>query len=182
MNEESTTSGLNAEKLRRIWDIGSDEVAKGPELDPDEKRAALLRDWLSNALPLDPDLADLLPTVLSRLFRDLKPFVGESFKSLILDPDTDISAIKKIKDFGKKLVESVESEAEHDAAATIYYAAIASALAHHDRKITSFSYEQLRDFFSSMADKTWLTRDLQRLFKKAHVLCHKRAKGKRKQN
>lgn len=179
MNKKSTTHRLNADKLARLWNVGADASEKDKKADPIQRRSELLRDWLASTLPLDPDLDKLLPAVLMRLFRELKPFAGETFSSLLRDPETDISTIKKIKKFSRKMVESARSEAEHDAAAAVYYAAIASALVYHDHKITSFSYEQLEDFFASLTDKTWLTRDLTELFKKAHKLCRKRAKGKR---
>jgi len=179
MDKESTTHGLSAEKLRQIWDIGSDVDQDNAEIEPDLKRAELLRDWLTCTLPPDKELADLLPALLMRLFRELRPFAGESFASLLQDPQTDISLIAKIKDLSKKLVESAKSAAERDAAAAIYYSAIASALVFHDRKITSFSYERLAQSFSSLSDKRWLTPETGQLIDSACKLSRKRIKTRK---
>ncbi len=106
MSKEPSSFDLSPEKLARLWSVGSDVNKDEDEVDQEQKKAELLRDWLESALPLDPALAELLPTVLMRMFRELRPFAGESFNSLLLDPETDVSALKKIKSFSKKLVEA----------------------------------------------------------------------------
>jgi hypothetical protein len=175
MSKEPSSFDLSPEKLARLWSVGSDVNKDEDEVDQEQKKAELLRDWLESALPLDPALAELLPTVLMRMFRELRPFAGESFNSLLLDPETDVSALKKIKSFSKKLVEAAKSEAEHDAAAAIYYAAIASVLVFHNQRITTFSYESLADSFSTSVENNWLTPGLVELFKKAGEFCQKKA-------
>jgi hypothetical protein len=175
-NKKSTAHGLSTDKLARLWNVGADTSEKDSKADPIQRRSELLRDWLESTLPRDPELDKLLPVVLMRLFRELKPFTGETFGSLLKDPETDISTIKKIKDFSRKMVESAKSESEHDAAAVIYYAAIASALVFHDQRITSFSHTKLKDSFAEMIKNTWLTSDLVKLFVDAQKLCRKREK------
>jgi len=140
----------------------------------------LLRDWLSTTLPLNRAAVRLWPKIVSHLCEQLLPFAGDSFDRLLEDPKTDISALKQIKDFGKKLVEGAQSEVEHDAAAAIYYAAIASALVFHGRRITTLSYEDLTNSFSALLESSWLTPNLVRLFKKAHKFCQRTAKGKKR--
>ena len=177
-NKKSSAHELNAAKLARLWNVGTDTSENDNKADSIQRRSELLRDWLESTLPHDPDLEKLLPVVLMRLFRELKPFTGETFGSLLKDPETDISTIKKIKDFSRKMVESAKSEAEHDAAAVIYYAAIASALVFHDQRITSFSHTKLRDSFAEMIQNTWLTSDLVKLFVEAQKLCKEKVKDK----
>lgn len=181
MGKKSTTHGLSASKLAQLWKIGADTHEEEKKADPIQRRAELLRDWLAGTLPLDPAVAELLPAVLMRLFRELRPFAGETFGSLLKDPETNITTIKKIKNFSKRIVESAKSEAEHDAAAAIYYAAIASALVFHGQKITTFSYDKLKDSFSALIRNTWLTPDLVKLLREAHKQCKKNAKHKRQQ-
>lgn len=174
MKKKSSTFGLSSEKLARLLNIGSDTSRAKSQADQEQRKAELLRDWLSASLPLDVALVESLPKVLARVCRQLQPLARESFGNLLQDPGVDIAAIKKIKDCSKKLVKSAKSEAEHDAAAAIYYAAIANALVFHEQRITSFSYESLEDTFSELTENSWLSPELVRLFKKAQKLCRKK--------
>lgn len=166
MDKQPTTFGLSPTQLARLLKIGSDRRSTGEEVDEEQKKAELLHNWLAATLPLDAVLVKSLPTILRRLCQELRPLAGKPFGALLTDPSTDIAAIRKIKDFSKKMVRSVKSEAEHDVAATVYYAAIASAFVFHDQRITKFSYESLKNSFSALKEHTWLTPDLAGLFKK----------------
>ena len=178
MDKKSTTFGLNGEKLVRLLKIGSGANQPEEEVDQEQKRAELLRDWLTAALPLDEVLIESLPAILRRLCQEVQPLAGKPFGSMLQDPKADIAAIKKIKDYSKKLVTSAKSEAEHDAATTIYYAAIANALVFHNQRITKFSYRSLADSFSALTQSSWLTSELTQLLKKAYEVCEKKAKPK----
>ena len=86
--------------------------------------------------------------------------------------------VEKIKDYSKKLVISAKSDAEHDAATAVYFAAIASALISHDRKITTFSYKSLDESFSRLTNEKWITEDIAELFSRACRVCRQKSKGK----
>jgi hypothetical protein len=120
---------------------------------------------------VDSDMAQWLPELLGRLCEKLRPFLGESVGALLYDPQTDVAVLEKIKEFGKAVAEAAPSEAEHDAAIAVYYGAIASALVHHRQRITSFSYESLRESFESLVENPWLTAELIDLLRNAQEAC-----------
>lgn len=176
MDEESTAFNLSSEQLAHLLGIGSRIGGDENQVDQEQRKAELLRDLLAAKLPADEVLLESLPTVVRRACQELQPLAGESFGNLLQDPGTDITTIRRIKDYSKKLTKAAESEIEHDAAGAIYYAAIAGALVFHEKKITSFSYEELVDSFSVLTKNSWLTPDLARLFRKARKLCQKKAR------
>ena len=178
MDKESTTFGLCSEKLARLLNIGSDISETGNDIDHKEKKTVLLQDWLAAKLPLDAVFLETLPNILKRLCQQLRPHLGESFGNLLKNPKTDLLVIGKIKDYSKKLAMSARSEAEHDAATAIYFAAIASALVFHDRKITTYSYKSLDESFSKLINETWIAKDISELFSKACKVCNQKSKGK----
>jgi hypothetical protein len=174
MDKESTTFGLNPEKLARLLKIGSDISQTDEKIDPEHKKAELLHDWLAATLPLDAALAEQLPIVIRRLCKELQPLSGEPFGKLLEDSKTNVEVLNKIKGYSKKLVTAAKSEAENDAATVVYYAAIASALFFHDQKITRFSYKDLEQSFSCLVKNSWIPMDLINLFEKASLLCKKK--------
>jgi hypothetical protein len=179
MDKSSSTFGLSAEKLADLLKIGSDTGRAEDRADTESRKARLLRGWLSARLPLDAVLVESLPRILERVCRQLQPLAHESFGKLLQDPQADIEPIKKIKDYSKRLVKSAKSDAEHEAAAAIYYAAIANALLFHERRITKLSYEHLEDTFLQLSQSSWISPELVGLFKKARRLCKAKAKRKR---
>jgi hypothetical protein len=176
MDKESTTFRLSSKQLARLLSIGSYISEDKNQVDREQKRAELLRDWLAAKLPAEEAMAESLPTIIRRVCQELQPLASEPFGNLLQDPETSITTIRRIKDYSKKLTTAAEYEIEHDAAGAIYYAAIAGALVFHNKKITKFSYEKLSDSFSVLMKNSWLTPDLVQLFRKAHKLCQKKAK------
>ena len=178
MDKKSTTFGLSSEKLALLLNIGSDISGNENDVDQKEKKAELLHDWLAATLPIDAVFIETLPTILQHLYRQLQLHTDESFGNLLNEPKTDILVVKKIKDYSKKLVSSSKSEAEHDAATAIYFAAIASALLFHDRKITTFSYKSLDESFSKLINEKWIAKDIAELFSRACRVCRQKSKRK----
>lgn len=178
MDKETTTFGLCSEKLVRLLNIGTDISETDNNIDQKGKKTVLLQDWLAAKLPLDAVFLETLPAILKRFCKQLRPHAGESFGNLLKDPKTDMLVIKKIKDYSKKIALSAKSEAEHDAAIAIYFAAIANALFFHEQKITTFSYKSLDESFSKLINETWITKDIAELFSKACKVCRQKSKGK----
>ncbi len=143
MKKETTTFGLDPERVQRLFDIGRDVENVGGKLSRNQRKAEILRRRLSEALPLDESQIDMLPAILGQLCHTIGLLAGETILALLQNPSTDISIIERTKRYGKDLSARAESSAEHEVATTIYYAAIASALAYHDLKITKFSYKKL---------------------------------------
>ena len=178
MDKESTTFRLSSEQLARLLGIGSYISEDKDQVDQEQKKAELLRDWLAAKLPIEEAMVESLPTIIRRVCQELQPLAGEPFGNLLQDPETDITTIRRIKDYSKKLAMSARSEAEHDAATAIYFAAIASALVFHDRKITTYSYKSLDESFSKLINETWIAKDISELFSKACKVCNQKSKGK----
>jgi hypothetical protein len=155
-----TTSGWGPKKMARLLAFGT---ATGPAEDsrhPDEVTQELLRDRLAEPITLGKGVADSLPVILGRP-------LGE----VLLDPETEVGVLDKIKDYGKGLPLGRKNGPEHAASIAIYYASIAGALVFHDRKITGHSYDSLEKSFAVLIEKQWLPPDLARLFSKARKLC-----------
>ena len=176
MKKDSAIFGSDPEKLAKLWTIGGNTKNDKIKLDENQVKSELLHDMLAGKMPLDQAVAQILPKVLSQLCEHIKLFTGDSFGLLLSDPNTDLSILKRIKDYSKSLSKKVSSEAEHDVVAAIYYAAIAGALINYDQRITSFSYENLLKAFSSMIDARWMTPKLTELFQKAHEYCANKLK------
>jgi len=171
VDKKTTTFGLSPEKLARFLSIGSELSESEKQLDQDQKKADLLRDKLAEALPLDQSALKSLPASLVHLCENLGVFSSEPIGNLLRNPKSEISVIKMIKDYSKDLSKSAKSEAEHDTAITIYYAAIANALIFRGLRITKFSFESLNSSFCSLSDKPWVATKLGSLFKQASEVC-----------
>lgn len=176
MDKRSSTFGLSSENLARILKLGTDNLRAIKQTEQDQRKSKLLRDWLSVSLPLDAVIIESLPSILARVCRQFQPLASKSFGNLLQDPEVNIEVIKKIKDYSKELVKTAKSDDEHEAAAAVYYAAIANALVFHDKRITKLSYESLEETFSSLIESKWLNPELTILFKKAHRLSKKKVK------
>lgn len=171
MADESSTFGLNREKLVKLWKMGADvpDAPAGPSSEQD--RAELLRQQLTESLPLDAGIAGLLPDILAVVCEKLRPFTGCSFGALLLDPETDLTVLETIKVLHKKQAESTSSEARQAVATALYHAAIASALVHHAVRITKLPYASLRQSFEELAQSDWLPEEMKQLFAEAHRTC-----------
>jgi len=82
-----------------------------------------------------------------------------------------LAVVRAIRRYAKERAARRCSEAEHAAMTTIYFAAIANALAFHDVKVTTYSYESLRSSFAKLQAKHWMPEDLADLFDKATQRC-----------
>ena len=178
MEKDTTVFGLNPKTLARILNIGSDVNGDNVGEDQEQRKLELFQDWLAATLPIDVVVAESVPVVLRRMWESLRPFAGEPFGDLLVNPKVDILALKKIKDYGKKMATHAKSEAEHDAATAIYYLAIASALVFRNKKITTYSYESLDESFSKLADWRWMPEGIAQLLVKAQRACKQKNAGK----
>ena len=171
MQDETSTFGLNRDKLASLWKLGAEVPEESARPDAEPGKAELLRRQLAESLPLDVGLAHMLPDILTIVCEKLRPFTGCSFGVLLLDPQTDLSVVEIIKDLHKKQAQSPPAGPRQDVATAVYYAAIASALVHHAVKITKLPYESLDRSFAELAGSDWLPADLRQLFGAAHRSC-----------
>jgi hypothetical protein len=175
MADESSTFGLNREKLAKLWKLGDGAVPDPQPADADQDKAELLRSQLAESLPLEAGMARMLPGILTAVCEKLRPFTGCSFEALLLDPATDLSVVETIKDLHKERAESSLAGPKQEVATAIYYTAIAGALIHHDAKITKLSYESLSQSFAELSVSEWLPAGIKKLLGLAHDLCVGRA-------
>ncbi len=172
VKKESSTFGLKPDQLARLWTLGSEPDATAPTSDHDQEKTDLLYDRLAEKIPLEQVMAQVLPQALAQLCQEIKPFSDHSFGALLTNPATDIHVLRAIKNYHKKKVAG--SEAEHDTAAVIYYAAIANALVWHQQQITSFSFQHLAVKYATLKQWSWVPTDLIALFAEALTFCQAR--------
>ena len=177
MKEESAAHDINPEQLKRLFGIGRDTKNSDGRKGLSQQKADMLCRSLSQPLPLDKSQIDILPSALGQLCHSIGLLAGETINELLSNPSTDISAIERIKRYGKELSARAESKAEHDVATAFYYAAIAHALVHYDKRITRFSYGKLKTSFTRLVKEKWILKDLSVLFKAARKYSKEREKS-----
>ena len=169
--DNKSTHKLKPGQLVRLLSMGVEGMDSVHIVCDDKATADLLRNKLKSALPKDSFLVESLLIVTERLGRDMRALVGKPLGEVLLDPETDINLLRAIKDYSKELSSSFVSEAETAVAITIYYAALASSLLYHDKKITQYSYETLGQYFTALMKKKWMAPELVKLFSRAHSIC-----------
>jgi hypothetical protein len=152
--KEETTYGLSPDRLARLLALGLEDKKDRADREEEQTAAEVLEEMLSNKLPPEEVLG-----------------ADRTIGSLFLDPKSDLTVIKTLKEYGKELVRRADSEIQKVAATAIYYAAIASALVFHQKKITRHSYAKLQKAYEDLEQKKWIPSDLKRLLKKAKAAC-----------
>ena len=170
-----STHGLGPDRLSRLLGLTFDAEAQDAQAAAREAAARMLRVRLAGPLPMGPAAVEELQAVL-RLRKDLLPEGGRGLGEVLLDGKASLDSLRRIKDYGKKVGSRRGSEEQHAVAVAIYYAAIAGALLFHGRRITSYSYEALAEWFAMLADKQWMTAELAAHFAKARDLCRGKAR------
>ncbi len=166
--ENESVYGLRLDQLADVLSLGMSEAdANGS----DTALAAHLREQLTCALPKGSLLFDALIMMLGRLGCDVRSLAGRSLLDVLLSPQSDIGLLQAIKDCSKKLSVSLDSKIDAMLATTVYYAALAGALVHHDRKITQYSYKVLSHSFAIFAARKWMVPELAELFVRAGQMC-----------
>lgn len=177
MENEPPTFGLRPEKLAQLWNIGSDTNQLEKAVDKDNRKAELLRDRLAETLTVNPSQAESRQKDRGDMRSVIDSLADEPIDKLINNPNTGVALLRKVKDYGRKLSENAASEAEYQVANIIYYAAIASALVFHGRRITKFSYKNLEKYLRRFNKENWIPKVLLGLFKKASEYCKVRQSG-----
>jgi hypothetical protein len=136
-----------------------------------ECRADSLYDVLTHPLPLGSAAVNSLPAPLRGLSRNVRSIAGDPLIELLTTPDTNISAIEAIKEYAKNSGQSAKSEDRTEIFLSVYYAAIASGLTFHGRKISQHPFKHLADAFGKLAEEPWIHAKLRDLMSRARELC-----------
>ena len=145
------------------------------DLTPDEAREDMLDRRLGGTLPLTTIQAADLAAFVGE-FRERLPLQGRALGEVLLDEETELDTLVEIKEHGKALSTSTESEVDRDIGLAIYYAAIASAILFCGEAITTRSPKALADVLGTLIDKRWLNPKLARHLGKACKICEKKMK------
>ena len=173
MDAKKTSYGSDARGLAEM--IGMGTGGRDEEMIPAEARESYLAQQLGSTLPLTREQAAKLADVAMQ-FREGLPLGGRAVGEALLDERTELAELVEIKEHGKAMSVSGETEIERDAGLAIYYAAIASALLYHGTRITAYSYAALVDAFGRLIDKRWMDPKLARHLAKARKKCKRKAR------
>ena len=143
----------------------------------EEKRGDLLCDILRRPLPNRGFGFDGRSPGTCTSDLTLPSVCGPPIRELLGASDTDVSVLRRIKEYAKKAGAHVESEVEKDVFLAVYFAAIAAALAFRGERITEHADENLAHFFADFAVAGWMTTDLAGLFDRAVPCCQEAKKA-----
>ena len=167
--QKRSTYGLRLDQLAGLFSLGIESSLEG--CDGQQRMAAMLHEHLTSALPAGPLLLDALVMMVGRLGYKTHSLGGKTLVEILLNPRTDLGLLRAIKECCKRLSSSLDSKDEAAIATTLYYAAMASALVYHDKKITQHSYDMLDEACALLIEKPWMDRELAGLFSRARGLC-----------
>ena len=173
MDNESQEFNLSRHQKSRLLSLGLGSKPRELSTDKVEQKADMLYDVLTRTLPVDPSVVDSLPSVVKGMSSRLHSLAGRPIGDLLKDPTTDIATIKKIKQYAKESGTSADSKDKGGIFLAVYYAAIASALLFHGKKITRHPYEDLQEFFLSFSREMWVLEEIKDLFQKAQMHCER---------
>jgi hypothetical protein len=172
--KNKTTHGLKLDQLADLLSIGLSKTDFLGKISDDEATADMLCERLLTSLSRNASLLDALMVIMGKMGYSLQSLEGKSLSEVLLDPQTDVGLLKAIKTYGKKLSFTMEEGNERAVAVTMYQAAIASVLVHHNQLITSSSYDSLVQSFTLMSEKKWITPEFKDLFLQARDICREK--------
>ncbi|MEN6309780.1 MAG: hypothetical protein ABFD91_18695 [Anaerohalosphaeraceae bacterium] len=164
----------NPLQLSQLMRIGSEEaVQQGPR-----NKAAYLEQLLSQNLPMDKTIAEILPAFFKPFCRSMGLIADEPVLAFLLNTGTPIEVLRQIKQAAKEMMGEVILESRRDAAGVVYYAAIAAALIRHGQRITGLPYAQLCYTFFRLKERKWILSELRSLFQNACEICQQKETDK----
>lgn len=171
---ETKNDGLGQDQMKALLSLGGiDPDPTKPKRDPAHMRASL-HEQLTCALPQGSVFCEVLVTMMSEVGYDTRALAGQTLGEILFSPQSDIHLLQVVKDCAKVMSSSLDSKVETALATTIYYAALASALVHHDRMMTQHSYETLGESLTLLIEKHWMAPELMTLFAQARSMCQSR--------
>ncbi len=176
MNRDPITDGTTPEGLAKLIKLAKkDQLTCSKESQPEDAGESLM-DLLAARLPVQDALAQSLPGIIQKIYKELPSLTEKPLGKLLLDPATDLSIIKHVKSYTKAKAKTATSNTEKEVATVTYFASLAHALVYHDRRITALSFGTLVESFKKLIKNDWLAPELADLFKTAVAECEKQAK------
>lgn len=96
---------------------------------------------------------------------------GSMLRDLLLNKSTDLALVQAAKSKYRLLARRHRKRESYPVYVSLYFAAIASALAHCDAKISSYDYATLAGHLKQVGAKLWIPDELRELFRQATVIC-----------
>ncbi|MHC4117623.1 MAG: hypothetical protein ACYSWO_08960 [Planctomycetota bacterium] len=167
-HKKRSTFGLRIDQLADLFGVAADDHIPRDSHRADEQLAETLRRRLTEVMPGN----SLLLTAVSKIApSDVTAMAGKSLLQALSCPGSSAGQLQVLKEASKSLSTAAISEQERSVANTIYHAAIASCLVHHDKKISQHSYDKLDESFGLLIEKQWMAWELSELFSKARRIC-----------
>ena len=175
MPEEPSTYGLDPQRLARILALGAEEVLRQGDGE-DRQTEKLLCRMLAERLPLRRRGASAGGGA-DRGSAEAPAPCDQAIGSVLLAAGSDTGLLQAAKESAKQLVRGGGPGSQRAAATALYYAAIASALVFHNKKISRHSYDRLEKAFADLAEKPWMAAELKRLLRQAQQACRQHERG-----
>jgi len=176
--DKQSTYGLKLEQLANLFSVAAEEENHMDDFHNEKAAASLLQNQLTSSLPKDSLLLNSILMMLDQPGSDIQSLAGKSLLEVLLNPKSDAGLLRVIKDYSKSLSRSSTCEVEMAVATIIYYAALASLLIYHEKKITQYSYEALAESFALLMEKKWMAEELVELFSRARRICESKREKK----
>ncbi len=176
--KRKSTFGLRLDQLADLFAMAAKDQAPTETNRADERLAEMLRCRLTEIMPGNTLLFSASSEISANQQYDLTSLAGWSLLQVLVSPETSISQLQVIKEASKHTTTMSVLEAERAVATTIYHAAIASCLVHHEKKFTRHSYEKLDESFALLIKKKWMAFELVELFSHARGICKKKRRKK----
>jgi hypothetical protein len=167
--KEHTTAGSSPETVARLLGIGLDADLYSDQGNPEQVTVELLTMYLAS-----PPSMDMLGTDGSCVASARSAAATSSLEALLTDPHTPSDLVGTIGRNIKRMARRTSFEPERAVMTTVYFAAIAHAVAFHGGKPTTHTYEFLRRSFTEFAQKPWMAKTLADLFCQAAGACQRR--------
>ena len=176
MTQDKKTVQLSAEHLAQLLGESMAVEADAGE-DADEAKRDFLDLQLACEVSPSARPADGPSSPEPESFVQTAPHESVTVGQALLDPRTPLAVLEGIKEIGKRLSSRQDRPVEHDVGTALYYAAIAAALAHHGRKITSWPDRDLADALADVAARAWIPVQIRDVLARAHCLAQVKSTG-----
>jgi len=168
--DNASTYGLRLDQMADLFALGAEGFDPAAERADDRTLQTLLGEQLTSAEPKGSLVRDTLVMMVGAPDH----LVGKPLAVIFLEGESDLGLLREIKNASKALSCSLDSATETALARTIYFAAIAAALVHHDIRISQSTYETLAESLTMLIEKPWIVPELAELFSRARDICRDR--------